>query len=76
MGRVSYLFKIKGVFSKKEKENIFVIVFPTSIDTSQFIFFHPNFFETIPIKEAKDLFHSITPDNNLQQLKAAWTRLI
>jgi pimeloyl-ACP methyl ester carboxylesterase len=32
---------------------------------------HPNFFETIPIPEAKDLFHSITPKNNLQQLKAA-----
>ena len=32
---------------------------------------HPNFFETIPIPEAKDLFRSITPKNNLQQLKAA-----
>jgi pimeloyl-ACP methyl ester carboxylesterase len=32
---------------------------------------HPNFFETVPIPEAKDLFHSITPKNNLQQLKAA-----
>ena len=33
---------------------------------------HPNFFETVPIPEAKDLFgRSITPKNNLQQLKAA-----
>jgi pimeloyl-ACP methyl ester carboxylesterase len=32
---------------------------------------HPNFFETVPIPEAKDLFHSITPKNNLQQLKSA-----
>ena len=31
---------------------------------------HPNFLETIPIPEAKDLFPSITPDNNLKQLKA------
>jgi pimeloyl-ACP methyl ester carboxylesterase len=32
---------------------------------------HPNFLETIPIPEAKDLFgSSITPDNNLKQLKA------
>ena len=29
---------------------------------------HPNFLETIP--EAKDLFRSITPDNNLKQIKA------
>jgi pimeloyl-ACP methyl ester carboxylesterase len=35
---------------------------------------HPNFIETIPIPEAKDLFPHITPKNNLQQLKAgeAW----
>jgi pimeloyl-ACP methyl ester carboxylesterase len=31
---------------------------------------HPNFLESIPIPEAKDLFPSITPQNNLQQLKA------
>ena len=31
---------------------------------------HPTFLETIPIPEAKDLFPSITPDNNLKQLKA------
>ena len=31
---------------------------------------HPNFLETVPIPEAKDLFRSITPSNNLQQLKA------
>lgn len=31
---------------------------------------HPNFLETIPIPEAKDLFPSITPDNNLKQLNA------
>jgi pimeloyl-ACP methyl ester carboxylesterase len=31
---------------------------------------HPNFLETIPIPEAKDLFPSITPNNNLKQLKA------
>ncbi len=31
---------------------------------------HPNFFETIPIPEAKDLFPSITHNNNLKQLKA------
>ena len=36
---------------------------------------HPNFLETIPIPEAKDLFPSITPNNNLKQLKAGgdWT---
>ena len=32
---------------------------------------HPNFLETMPIPEAKDLFTSITPDNNLKQFKAA-----
>jgi pimeloyl-ACP methyl ester carboxylesterase len=32
---------------------------------------HPNFLETMPIPEAKDLFGpSITPNNNLKQLKA------
>ena len=31
---------------------------------------HPNFLETMPIPEAKDLFPSITPNNNLKQLKA------
>jgi pimeloyl-ACP methyl ester carboxylesterase len=31
---------------------------------------HPNILETVPIPEAKDLFRSITPSNNLQQLKA------
>jgi pimeloyl-ACP methyl ester carboxylesterase len=31
---------------------------------------HPNTLETIPIPEAKDLFRSISPENNLQQLKA------
>ncbi|HZD34321.1 MAG TPA: alpha/beta hydrolase [Nitrososphaeraceae archaeon] len=31
---------------------------------------HPNYLETIPIPEAKDLFPSITPNNNLKQLKA------
>jgi pimeloyl-ACP methyl ester carboxylesterase len=31
---------------------------------------HPNFLETIPIPEAKDLFPDITPNNNLKQLKA------
>ena len=31
---------------------------------------HPNALETIPIPEAKDLFRSISPENNLQQLKA------
>lgn len=31
---------------------------------------HPNFLETIPIPEAKDLFPNITPNNNLKQLKA------
>ena len=29
---------------------------------------HPNYLKTIPIPEAKDLFPSITPNNNLQQL--------
>ena len=32
---------------------------------------HPNFLETMPIPEAKDLFPSITPNNNLKQFKAA-----
>ncbi|HKU84294.1 MAG TPA: alpha/beta hydrolase, partial [Candidatus Nitrosocosmicus sp.] len=32
---------------------------------------HPNFLETIPIPEVKDLFPSITPDNNLKQFNAA-----
>ena len=31
---------------------------------------HPNFLETIPIPEAKNLFSSITLDNHLKQLKA------
>ena len=31
---------------------------------------HPNFLETMPIPEAKDLFPNITPSNNLKQLKA------
>jgi pimeloyl-ACP methyl ester carboxylesterase len=31
---------------------------------------HPNFLETNPIPEEKDLFPSITPNNNLKQLKA------
>jgi pimeloyl-ACP methyl ester carboxylesterase len=31
---------------------------------------HPNFLETMPIPEAKDLFPSITPNNNLKQLQA------
>jgi hypothetical protein len=31
---------------------------------------HPNFLESTPIPEVKDLFPSITPKNNLQQLKA------
>ena len=31
---------------------------------------HPNFLETMSIPEAKDLFPSITPNNNLKQLKA------
>ncbi len=34
---------------------------------------HPNYFETNPIPEftqLKDVFHSITPDNNLKQSKA------
>ncbi|MFZ1875400.1 MAG: alpha/beta hydrolase [Nitrososphaeraceae archaeon] len=31
---------------------------------------HPNFLETMPIPEVKDLFPSITPNNNLKQLKA------
>lgn len=34
---------------------------------------HPNYFETIPIPEftqPKDFFHTITPDNNLKQMKA------
>ena len=31
---------------------------------------HPNTLETVPIPEAKDLFRSISPENNLQQLKA------
>ena len=31
---------------------------------------HPNYLETIHIPEAKDLFPSITPNNNLKQLKA------
>ena len=31
---------------------------------------HPNFLETIPIPEEKDLFPSITPNNNLKELKA------
>jgi pimeloyl-ACP methyl ester carboxylesterase len=31
---------------------------------------HPNFLETMPIPEAKDLFPNITPNNNLKQLKA------
>ena len=31
---------------------------------------HPNILETVPIPEAKDLFRSVTPNNNLQQLKA------
>jgi pimeloyl-ACP methyl ester carboxylesterase len=32
---------------------------------------HPNFLETMPIPKAKDLFPSITPNNNLKQFKAA-----
>ena len=35
---------------------------------SGWIKLHPNYLETIPIPEAKDLFPSITPNNNLQQL--------
>jgi len=35
---------------------------------SRWIKLHPNYLETIPIPEAKDLFPSITPNNNLQQL--------
>ena len=31
---------------------------------------HPNFLETMPIPEAKDLFPNITPSNNLKRLKA------
>jgi pimeloyl-ACP methyl ester carboxylesterase len=31
---------------------------------------HPNFLETIPIPEAKDLFPDITPNNNIKQFKA------
>jgi pimeloyl-ACP methyl ester carboxylesterase len=31
---------------------------------------HPNFLETTAIPEAKDLFRSITPDNNLKQANA------
>jgi pimeloyl-ACP methyl ester carboxylesterase len=31
---------------------------------------HPNFLETMPIPEAKDLFPSITPNNSLKQYKA------
>ena len=31
---------------------------------------HPNSLETMPIPEAKDLFRSITPNNNLKQIKA------
>jgi pimeloyl-ACP methyl ester carboxylesterase len=37
---------------------------------SGWIKLHPNYLETIPIPEVKDLFPSITPNNNLQQLKA------
>jgi pimeloyl-ACP methyl ester carboxylesterase len=37
---------------------------------SGWIKLHPNYLETIPIPEAKDLFPSITPNNNLQQLNA------
>jgi len=35
---------------------------------SGWIKLHPNYLETIAIPEAKDLFPSITPNNNLQQL--------
>ena len=35
---------------------------------SGWIKLHPKYLETIPIPDAKDLFPSITPINNLQQL--------
>lgn len=37
---------------------------------SEWLKLHPNILETVPIPEAKDLFRSVTPNNNLQQLKA------